>query len=167
MRLFAFLAVDTNLRARLDAWIANSSNDGRDNGDVLAEALRCRSNDTLVSRADLEMACCVRISPVHHLEYCQIHRPPRLRAEVAAKDAELDELISSRADELAAAERRAADAASEAAAALAASQADASAAAEDVAAALATSKTEAAAVAEAVAAALAASQAEASAAAAA
>ena len=50
-----------------------------------------------VSRADLEMACCVRISPVHHLEYCQIHWPPRLRAEVAAKDAELDELISSRA----------------------------------------------------------------------
>ena len=48
VRLFAFLAVDTNSRARLDAWIANSSNDGRDNGNVLAEALRCRVKDTLV-----------------------------------------------------------------------------------------------------------------------
>ena len=35
VRLFAFLAVDTNSRARLDAWIANSSNDGRDNGEAL------------------------------------------------------------------------------------------------------------------------------------
>ena len=48
VRLFAFLAVDTNSRARLDAWIASSSNDGRDDGGVLAEALRCRVKDTLV-----------------------------------------------------------------------------------------------------------------------
>ena len=46
VRLFACLAVDTTARQKLDAWIEEALANGKDNG-VLAEALKCRVEDTI------------------------------------------------------------------------------------------------------------------------